>query len=101
MRERLTSSFFFGLIGNLLFLGFAFVCMIYHVTYKADSGFTQLLAGIAYIVEFCGFALLMFTDYLIWNAVRDRKFLKIGFSVYIVLEAVMMVLELNSYKIDF
>ena len=30
-----------------------------------------------------------------------RKWLKIAYSVYIVTEAVMMTLELNSYRIDF
>ena len=101
MREKLNNSIFFGMIGNLLFILFAFVCIIYHLTYKNESGLSDILAAIAYTIEFCGFAMLLFADYLIWNAVRDRNYLKIGFSIYIVFEAVMMVMELNSYRIKF
>lgn len=101
MREKLNTSIFFGLLGNLLFIGFALVCIIYHITYDPESVISDFIAAIAYLVEFCGFAVLLFSDYLIWNSVRDRKFLKIGFLVYIFFEAVMMVMEINSYNIKF
>ena len=101
MREKLNNGFFFGFIGNLLFIGFAVVCMIYHFTFDPRSVITEILAAIAYTIEFCGFAMLLFSDYLIWNAARDRNLLKIGFLAYIIFEAVMMVMEINSYKISF
>lgn len=101
MRERLNSGIFFGLIGNLLFIGFGLVCMLYYKTYEPSSIFTKLLEGIAYMTEVAGFGFLAFSDYLIIQSARMRRHLKIGYSVYIVFEAVMMVLELNSYKFEF
>ena len=99
MREKLNNGFFFGMIGNILFIAFALVCMVYLHTYSAESVFSEILGAIAYIIEFLGFAMLLFADYLIWSSARDRKLMKIGFLAYILIEALMMVLELNSYRI--
>lgn len=101
MRERLNTGIFLCLIGNLLFIGFGFVCMIYYKTYDSNSILTKLLEGLAYITEVAGFGTLAFGDYFIICSARMRKEMKIAFSVYIVFEALMMVLELNSYYFSF
>ncbi len=98
MHERLNNGIYFGLIGNLLFLGFALVCMIYHITYDPESVITEIIGAIAYITEFSGFFIMMFSAYLIWYSVRDRNLMKLSYFAYILFEAVMMFLEINSYK---
>ena len=98
MRERLNNGIFFGFVGNLLFLGFALVCMIYHVTFDPKSAVTEIIGAIAYIVEFAGFFTLLFSAYLIWGSARDRKLMKTGYTAYIFFEAFMMFIELNSHN---
>ena len=101
MRARLGASISFGFIGNALFLAFGVICMIYYKTYSSTSIFSKILEATAYIVEVCGFAVLVFSSYLMWSSVRKRKWTKLGFSAYIVLEALMMIFELNSYRLSF
>lgn len=100
-QEKLTKGIFFGLIGNLLFVAFGLVCLLYYVTYKNDSFFSRTLEALAYSVEFLGFGLLLYADWLLIKSIRLRRLLKISFTAYIILEAVMMLLELNSYRVEF
>lgn len=101
MRERLNSGLLFGLIGNLLFIVFAFICMIYYKSFTSSSIHSKILEGMAYLSEIIGFFALVYCDYLIITSVRLRNRMKIAFSFYIVFEAVMMILELNSYHFGF
>ncbi len=98
-REKLTKGIFFGLIGNLLFIGFGLVCLLFYATYKDGSFFSRLLEAAAYSIEFLGFGFLIYADWLLIKSVRMRDLLKISFTAYIFLEAIMMILELNSGKI--
>lgn len=98
--EKLTKGILFGFIGNLLFVAFGIVGLIYYHTYSAESIFSKIIEIIAYCIEFMGFGLLIYADWLLIKSIRFRRLLKFSFSAYIVLEAVMMILELNSYKIE-
>ena len=101
MQEKLDKGLFFGLIGNVLFVAFGVICYIFYLTYKDNSFFSRALEAIAYCTEFLGFGLLIYADYLLAASLRLRNLLKISFTAYIVLEAVILALELNSYRIEF
>lgn len=99
--ENLKKGIFFGLAGNILFIVFGFVCLIYYYSYDRGSIHSTALEFIAYLVELAGFGILIYADYLLAISVRFRRTMKICFSAYIVLEALMMVLELNAGRISF
>lgn len=101
MHEKLSKGLKLGFIGNILFLAFGFICYIYYKTYSIESGFSKFMEFLAYTVEFLGFISLVFSDIYITSAVRMRNLLKIFYPAYIALEAVMMVLEINSWKLSF
>lgn len=101
MHRKLDFGLNLGLIGNALFIVFSAVCYVYYLIFNPESGFVKFLEITAYICEFSGFGALIVSDILIIKTARMRDWMKIGFSVYIVTEAVMMTLELNSYRIDF
>lgn len=101
MHKKLNYGLNLGLIGNALFIIFSAICYVYYLIFDPESGFVKFLEITAYICEFSGFGLLIVSDILIIKTARMRDWLKIGFSVYIVVEAVMMTLELNSYRLDF
>lgn len=100
MHEKLNKGLFFGLIGNILFVVFGIVCLIFYSTYSSESIISKLLEATAYAVEFMGFGLLVYSDYLLCVSLRLRRLLKISYTIYIVLEALIMVLELNSVRFD-
>lgn len=101
MQEKLTKGIFFGLVGNILFVAFGLICLLYYYTYNAESIFSKIIEFIAYCTEFMGFGLLIYADYLLIASLRLRRMLKVCFSAYIVLESVMMFLELNAYNFTF
>lgn len=101
MNGRLKKSLDFGLAGNVLFVLFGMICYVFYLTYKYKSPLSITLEVIAYFIELLGFGLLIFSSYLMWTTIRMRKVMKIGYTVYIVLEALMMFLELHSYKFSF
>ncbi len=99
-QEKLTKGIFFGLAGNLLFVAFGLICLFYYYTYESGSIFSKVIEVTAYCTEFMGFGLLIYSDWLLIKSIRLRRLLKVSFSAYIVLEALMMILELNAYKIE-
>ncbi len=101
MHKKLSFGLNLGLIGNALFIAFSAVCYVYYLIFNPESAFVKFLEIVAYTLEFSGFAALVAADILIIKTARMRDWLKIGFSIYIVTEAVMMTLELNSYRIEF
>ena len=101
MHKKLDTGLNLGLIGNALFIAFSTVCFIYYLVYEPQSIFSKVLEITAYVCEFSGFGVLILSDILIIKTARMRDWLKTGFSIYIVVEAVMMTLELNSYRLDF
>jgi len=99
MHEKLNKGLTFCLIGNILFVLFGFVCYIFNMTYDAGSLLSRTLEAIAYIVEVAGFVMFIMGILLIIRTTRMRVLMKTALSVYTVTEAVMMVLELNSYRL--
>lgn len=101
MHKKLNTGLNLGLIGNALFIAFSAVCFVYYLIYDPEKKISKFLEITAYVCEFSGFGVLILSDILIIKTARMRDWLKIAFSVYIVTEAVMMTLELNSYRIEF
>ena len=101
MHDRLNTGFKNCLFGNLLFIAFGLVCLLYYNVYSPDSAFSKLIEIIAYACEFGGFALLLWGHWLFITAARFRMLMKVSYLLYIILEAVMMIFELNSYQISF
>lgn len=100
MHKKLNTGLSFCLAGNVLFVLFGFICYIFNITYDAESVASRVLEASAYTVEFAGFALLIVGVVLIIRTTRMRVLMKTALSVYTVTEAVMMILELNSYRIS-
>ncbi|MBR6984885.1 MAG: hypothetical protein IKH75_15420 [Ruminococcus sp.] len=100
MHERLKTGFNLGLTGNILFLFFGLTCLLYYHTYEDGSGFSNVLEVIAYIIEVCGFIALAISAFCIATSARMRTLMKVCYSIYILLEAVMMFLELNAYEFN-
>ncbi|MBR1738914.1 MAG: hypothetical protein IJ737_01360 [Ruminococcus sp.] len=99
--ERFSKGLSFGLAGNLLFVLFGMICFVFYKTYVHESVHSRILEAAAYFTEFLGFGLFLYAAWLISTSVRMRTLFKVGLTAYVVLEAVMMVLELNSYRISF
>lgn len=101
MRDTLKRGLTYGMVGNLFFIAFSLVCLIYYNIYDPAKISSRIIEIIAYTVETLGFLSLMLGMIDINRSVRMRPMLKFGFPVYILVELVMMILELNSYQIEF
>ena len=101
MHERLSKGLTICFAANLLFVASGLVCFFFHITYESGSVMTRVLETAAYTVETAGFAAFIFGDYLIAVSARLRRAMKTALSAYILLEAAMMVLELNSFRFAF
>lgn len=101
MHEKLDKGLFFGLIGNILFVAFGLICALYYFTYNSTALYSRILETVAYCTEFMAFGLLVYSDALLSISLRLRRLLKFSYTAYIILEALMMVLELNSARLDF
>lgn len=100
-RENLKKGIYFGMIGNILFVAFGLLCLLYYYTYVPRSVISKILEMLAYGTELVGFGLLIYADYLLIVSIRLRRLLKVSFSAYIFLEALVMVLELNWSRLPF
>ena len=101
MHERLNRGIFLGIIGNVLFITFGLICYLFYISYEGESVHSRVLEISAYITEFSGFIVLIYSSWLMFSAIRMRSWLKFGFSAYILLEAIMMFLEINTAKFSF
>ena len=101
MHERLNRGIFLGIIGNVLFITFGLICYLFYISYEGESVHSRILEISAYITEFSGFIVLIYSSWLMFSAIRMRSWLKFGFSEYILLEAIMMFLEINTAKFSF
>ena len=99
MHKQLNLGLLLGLIGNALFVGFGFVCYIYYLVYDPDSAAVTSLEILVYTLVFSGFGALVVSEVLIVRTVRMRRLLKIGFALYICMEAFFMYCELNSFDV--
>lgn len=101
MHEKLSRGLTYGLIGNILFVLFGIVCFIYYSCYESGSMLSRTLEVIAYCLEACGFLCIVLAILDINRTVRMRPWLKFGYPVYIAMELILMIMELNSAYFDF
>ncbi len=101
MHERLDKGLKNCLIANIMFFVFGLICFVYYKTYVNGSVLSKIIEFLAYACEICGFMLFLWGDWLISTAIRFRNTLKASLTAYIFLEALMMVFEINSNKLDF
>lgn len=82
-----------GRLGNILFIVFIIVCLIYYYSLARKGNYVIPFEVVAYGIEAAGFAL--FTTSIIWidRLVRARVLMKVLLIVYIVVEVVLMLLE--------
>lgn len=100
MQEKLNKGILFGMLGNVAFVVFGLVCLVYYYTYTGGV-LSRILEAVAYGIEVFGFGMLIYSDYLLIASARFRRLMKISFTAYIILEALMMILELNSGSLSF
>lgn len=101
MNKNLLKCFYLPLFGNIFFIAFAIICFVYYHTFGTIGVVVKSFEAVAYICEIVGFLLNLIAIIMICKTVRQRNYMKIGYSVYIVVEIIMMVLELNWYKFPF
>ncbi len=84
-----------GRLGNILFVAFIIVCLIYYYSLAKYGGFFIPFEIVAYALESCGFA--FFTVAVIWmdKLVRARTWMKVLMPFYITVEAFLMLLEFD------
>ena len=92
MHEKLNNGLKYCMIGNLLFLLFGLICLVYYKTFNEHSVISKTFEIIAYACEFGGFTILLWGDWLISSSARDRGLMKLSLTAYIFIEAAMMVL---------
>ena len=95
MHKKLSMGLTFGFISNVLFICFGFISYIFYKTYMEGTAYSKGMEIFAYIVEISGFATAVYSAVMLWITMRMRKTLKIMYTLYIVLEAVLMYMELN------
>ena len=99
MHKKLSLGLWLGLIGNLLFVLFALLWVWFYNIYEPDNGFVKFLEKMTYLSLYSGFICLAAAEVLLWRTMRMRLSLKIGFALYIAMEAFMMYCELHSYDV--
>lgn len=99
MQKKLSLGLLFGLIGNALFILFAIMAYWYYLIFDPYSTFCKVLEHTTYAVLFSGFIALAVSDVLLCITVRMRLHFKIAYTVYILMEALVMYCELNMYKV--
>lgn len=84
-----------GRLGNILFVAFIIVCLIYYYSLAKYGHFVIPFEIVAYALEACGFA--FFTVAVIWldKLVRARTWMKVLMPTYITVEAFLMLLEFD------
>lgn len=101
MHEKLSRALTLGLAGNIFFILFSLTCFFYYDFFGREGVVVPFIEAIAYGLEVIGFICLILCIVLLCKTIRMRKWLKIGFSVYTAVELVLMIFELNSYRLGF
>ena len=83
---RLETCFKLGLFGNICFVAFIIICLIYYYTFSPSGTFRLGFDIAAYIVEFAGFGLMALAIAGICCIVRQRGLMKTLLSVYVCVE---------------
>lgn len=82
-----------GLIGNILFVSFIVICLIYYYSFGRNGHFVLPFEFLAYFVETAGFALFSLSVIWLSKLVRFRTPMKVLLLVYILIEALLMLME--------
>lgn len=97
---RLDTCFKLGLIGNICFVVFIVICLIYYYTFSESGTFRLGFDIAAYIVEFTGFGLMALAIAGICVTVRQRGLMKTLLSVYVCGEVFLMLLDFDFIHLD-
>jgi len=89
-----------GVLGNIMFIVFIVVCLIYYYSLARKGNYVIPFEVIAYGIELLGFAL--FTTSVVWidRLVRARRAMKVLLILYIVAEVILMLLEFQFIPWD-
>ena len=95
LKYNLTDCMKLGRNGNILFIVFIVVCLIYYASFsKFHLGYAFIIFEvIAYAVETMAFALFTLSVYWLDRLVRARGVMKVLLTSYIVVEVVLMLFE--------
>ena len=97
---RLETCFKLGLFGNICFVAFIIICLIYYYTFSPSGTFRLGFDIAAYIVEFAGFGLMALAIAGICCIVRQRGLMKALLSVYVCVEVFLMLLDFDFIHLD-
>ena len=97
---RLETCFKLGLFGNICFVAFIIICLIYYYTFSPSGTFRLGFDIAAYIVEFAGFGLMALAIAGICCIVRQRGLMKTLLSVYVCVEVFLMLLDFDFIHLD-
>lgn len=101
MNKHLPTCFRLGLIGNVFFIIFGIICFYYYAAFRDTSVVVVSIEIMAYTSEAIGFICLLLSEIWMCRLLRHRAVMKLSFMLYVIMELVMMVMELNSFRIDF
>lgn len=97
---RLDTCFKLGLAGNICFVVFIIICLIYYYTFSPTGTFRLGFDIAAYIVEFTGFGLMALAIIGICCIVRQRGVMKALLSVYVCTEVFLMLLDFDFIHLE-
>ena len=101
MHPKLKRCFSCGQYGNILFLLFAVFAVTYYWSIERHNVVLLPLEIAAYTVEAGGFVFMLFSLINFWKIVRHRYIMKAAMLVYLIVEAVIMVIDFNADKLSF
>lgn len=99
MHPKLKRCFSCGQYANILFLLFAACAYVYYWSIKRHHVEIVALEIAAYTIETAGFAFMLFSLINFWKIVRHRYLMKAAMLVYLIVEAVVMILDFNAESI--
>lgn len=101
MHPNLKRCFSCGQYGNILFLLFALLAWLYYWSISRNGVEIVALEIAAYTVEVGGFVFMLFSLLNFHRIVRHRMLMKTAMLVYIIVEAVIMIIDFNYEKFPF
>ncbi len=84
-----------ALASNILFVLFIIITMTYYAYYLRTGNIVRVVEAIAYTMEVLGFILMLASVMGYISKLRGRLLLKIGMSVYFVVEFIIMICDFN------
>ena len=100
MHPRLKRCFEFGQLANIFFLLFAFCAYVYYWSISRHGVVLVPLEIAAYTIEVVGFIFMALSLLNFHKIVRHRYIMKTAMLIYLITEAVIMVLDFNADKIS-